>query len=239
MRREIFTGLSTLLLACACWATLLGCASGSAAPVTENPRASWRMTWERIHLKLESDGWVTTVVVYRFEGAGASPAKLAFPETEWFELVGFQSEYDGVRLLTHKELPPPGHYFAVNGLRLPAIHVSPLPISSVAISGAAHRLRDQYRFLPPFYQPGSKSGRNGPVGRYLEYILVTGATWRGPIGRVEVVVETGLTCERIVALEDSLPGQCHEGVWGFVAEEMEPRHNIRLVLTDPPYTQAE
>jgi len=71
----------------------------------------------------------------------------------------------------------------------------------------------------------------------VEYILVTGSTWRGPIGSVKVVFHTGgIPCEKISVLPGSYAGACTgNNTWEFLADNIAPDRDINLLLPMTDY----
>jgi hypothetical protein len=144
-----------------------------------------------------------------------------------FALRNFRAYADELPLPVRKVVPPSGEVFRLGRHFFTGLFVYDLP----ATAGQRQVRRNTYDYIPPFHGPGSKADTEAPRGEYVEYVLVTGATWRGTIGQISVVFDSrGLPCDRIVSLPSAYTGTCVRGVWRFAATDLEPDRNIELVL---------
>lgn len=191
--------------------------------------AEVQMVREWVNIKYHSNGRVDTQIDYEFRGLIPNGKKLAFPETEWFRLEHFQAIFNDAELKVKREPAPDDHFYQLGKHEFTALHVFQIPSYG---NRTEHTSINRYSYKAPEYGPSTKSLEHEPVGHYIEYILVTGAPWHRQIERIEVNVDTGLDCRRIVELEDSYKGSCQNGIWHFVTHNSEPDKNIRLVVTN-------
>jgi hypothetical protein len=186
------------------------------------------MQSEVVELNELEDGDYSVRVTYQFQGRIWSSMQVAFPEPEEYRLKYFRRSWNGENIPVERKEAEPGYVFYLGSNANPYIakHISSLPWTLQNHSV----LIDEYIFTPPHYEPGSKSELSS--GRYVEYILVTGASWDGVIESIEVVItlKDG-DCSRIQIMSDSYWGYCDEdGIWRAQLENVNPNKNIRLVV---------
>lgn len=188
------------------------------------------MVGEVVTLRLVPGGRIRVHVSYEVEGDVRSEREMVFPETEWFPLEQFRARWNGIDLPVVRVPAPADAYYSYRDHRFTAVYRFTVPPTESTVGRKAHRLENEYEYVPPYYGPGSKS--DGPEGRYVEYILVTGSTWRGPIGSVKVVFHTGcIPCEKISVLPGSYGGACTgKNTWEFHAKNIAPDRDVRLLL---------
>jgi hypothetical protein len=188
------------------------------------------MAGEIITLRLVSGGRIHVQVRYEVEGDLRSGQAMIFPETEWFPLENFKARWNGVSLPVVCVPAPADAYYSYRDRRFTAVHRFAIPPTERTGVRKAHLLENEYEYSPPYHGPGSKS--DDPEGRYVEYTLVTGSTWRGPIGSVKVIFHTGgIPCEKITVLPGSYSGACTgKHTWEFHAENIVPDRDVRLLL---------
>lgn len=188
------------------------------------------MAGEVVTLRLVSGGKIHVHVSYEVKGDLRSGQAMVFPETEWFSLENFKSRWNGIDLPVVRDQAPADAYYSYKDHRFTALHRFNVPPTESTVGRKAHRLENEYEYVPPYYGPGQKT--EGPKGRYVEYILVTGSTWRGPIGFMKVVFHTGdIPCKKISVLPGSYSGVCTgKNTWEFQARNIAPDRNVRLLL---------
>lgn len=193
------------------------------------------MVGEIVTLRLVSGGRINVHVSYEVEGDLRSGRALVFPETEWFPLENFKARWNGISLPAVCIQAPADAYYSYRDRRFTAVHRFAIPPTESTGGRKTHRLENEYVYVPPYYGPGSKT--DDPEGRYVEYILVTGSTWRGSIGYVKVIFHPGcIPCEKITVLPGSYGGVCTEkNKWEFNAKNIVPDRDIRLLLPFPEY----
>jgi hypothetical protein len=69
-----------------------------------------------------------------------------------------------------------------------------------------------------------------PVDDEFAYVLLTGAYWRGPIGRLQVRVEDPLGCVAEAEVEDEPPHEITGSVSSWTFLDVEPSAGVRLRL---------
>lgn len=189
--------------------------------------AEVQMVREWVNIKYHPNGRVDTQIDYHFRGLIPKGKKLAFPETEWFKLDNFQAIFNDIELAVKREPAPDDHYYQLGKHEFTALYVYHIPSFG---HRTEHTSINRYNYMAPEYGPSTKSLQEEPEGRYIEYILVTGAPWHRDIERIEVTVDIGLDCGRLVELAGSYKGKCQKGIWHFVTHNSEPDKNIRLVV---------
>ncbi len=197
------------------------------------------MAGEVVTLRLMQGGKVRVNVSYEVAGDMQSGQTMVFPETEWFLLENFKTRWNGIELAVVRIPAPDDAYYSYKDRRFTAVHRFYIPPTKSTGGRKIHRLENEYMFMPPYYGPGSKT--DNPEGRYVEYILVTGSTWRGPIGSMKVVFYTGrIPCEKITVLPGSYSGTCTgKFTWEFCAENIVPERDINLLLPLQEYSSYE
>ncbi len=188
------------------------------------------MAGEVVTMRLMSGGRIHVHVRYEVEGDLRSGQAMVFPETEWFLLANFKARWNGRDLPTVRAQAPADAHYSYKDHRFTAVHRFSIPPTESTAGRKTHRLENEYSYIPPYYGPGSKT--DDPEGRYMEYILVTGSTWRGPIGSVKVIFHTGcVPCEKISILPGSYVGACTgKNTWEYNAENIAPDRDINLLL---------
>lgn len=188
------------------------------------------MVGEVVTMRLVPGGRVHVHVRYEVEGDMRSGQAMVFPETEWFPLENFKALWNGRDLAVKRDQAPADAYYSCRDRRFTAVHRFTIPPTESNAGRKVHHLENEYSYIPPYYGPGSKT--NDPEGRYVEYILVTGSTWRGPIGSVKVILHTGcVPCETITVLPGSYRGVCTKNnTWEFSAKNIAPDRDINLLL---------
>jgi hypothetical protein len=187
-----------------------------------------RMAWEKIEITRTANDRMHTRVTYGFTGLFQNNIELAFPETEWFELENFKTYFNSIELPMYKTIAGPDKFYSLGKHNYTALHHVKAPNSTIE----DNLIVNEYDYTAPFFAPGSKTDKNLPQGKYIEYILVTGATWQGTIGKLDVIFISGTNCNQIVELPNSYKGICNNGIWEFHAKDVKPDKNIELVLTD-------
>lgn len=190
------------------------------------------MYGEVVRLRLDHSGRVSVHVIYQIRGRAPRAVHMAFPETDWFRLDHFRARWNRRELAVERRLPPKDTRFRLGAVDCPALFTFEVP----AASGAAHTLENLYTYVPPRFAPGKDDDYFGTSGRYVEYILRTGALWEGVIGSVRVEFDTGgVSCSRLAVLHGGYAGRCEsERMWLFQARDIEPDRDIRLVIVDAP-----
>ncbi len=188
------------------------------------------MIGETVTLELVPGGKIHVHVRYEVEGDIRSGQAMVFPETEWFPLANFKARWNGRDLPTVRAQAPADAHYSYRDHRFTAVHRFAIPPTERTGGRKTHLLENEYSYIPPYYGPGSKS--NEPEGRYVEYILVTGSTWQGPIGSVKVIFHTGcIPCKKLTVLPGSYGGACTDtNTWEFTAKIIAPDRNINLLL---------
>lgn len=206
---------------------LNGCLCSS-KPIERVPQ---RMIGEEITLTVGGDHRVSVDVIMRFVGPFRAGDRLVFPETDWFPLERVTVQWNGIGIPVAREAPPARGIFSINGDYYPALFVFTIPAHHDG-TRRENALRVQYRYLAPRFAPGNRAGH--PAGRYIEYILRTGATWRDTIGSIELTVLTPPgKCGRLMALDDSYAGACvSPDRYEYRNNNLKPLRNIRMVIGD-------
>lgn len=197
------------------------------------------MAGEVVTMRIVPGGRIHVHVSYEVKGNLRSGRELVFPETEWFPLENFKARWNGSSLPAVRIQAPADAYYSYRDCRFSAVHKFTIPPTEIPGSGKTHHLENEYEYVPSYYGPGTKT--DDPEGRYVEYILVTGSTWRGPIGNVKVIFHTGrIPCDKIIALPGSYGGACTKNnTWEFHAENIIPDRNIKLLLPLPEYRSCK
>jgi len=165
------------------------------------PHSSIRMVSETVKVRVTPGlAEVDCEFVMRNEGP-TDTVLVGFPDGdmgpytgggEEYEIEGFRSWVDGVEAKCQ---------------RLPAAEaqVAPSAVGSwwtklvVFPAGAVRRIRNRYAVSPSWKPSLGESEADSIAGdRTFRYILWTGASWKGPIGRAEIVVTlVGIPLERV------------------------------------------
>jgi hypothetical protein len=188
------------------------------------------MAGEVVTMRLVPGGKIHVHVRYEVEGNLRSGQAMVFPETEWFPLEIFKARWNGRDLPVVRDQAPADAYYSYRDRRFTAVHRFTVPPTERTVGRKTHLLENEYEYRPPYHGPGSKT--DDPEGRYVEYTLVTGSTWRGAIGYVKVIFHTGcIPCEKIIVLPGSYRGACTGGyTWEFHEKNIVPDRDINLLL---------
>ncbi len=191
------------------------------------------MVGEVVTMRMVPGGRIHVHVSYEVEGDLRSGLEMVFPETEWFPLENFKARWNGRDLAVTRVQAPADAYYSYRDRRFTAVHRFTVPPTESTGGRKTHHLENEYTYIPAYYGPGSKT--DDPEGRYVEYTLVTGSTWRGPIGSVKVIFHPGrIPCEKIIVLPGSYGGACtKKNTWEFRATNIVPARDINLLLPLP------
>ncbi|HEY3298665.1 MAG TPA: hypothetical protein VGK34_08430 [Armatimonadota bacterium] len=203
---------------------------GAASPMT--PNSSIRMVRERIDIRLGQKGAVVKCVfVFKNEGAACS-VQMGFPESQ--RAIGegslsggldhFVSFVDGKTAKVTHRFPPEGHSFDNNQRRdYTSWYVKTVKFTA----GQTRTVEDDYfsRYGTSYYLGGTDVPQE-----LFRYVLVTGVTWKGPIGVAVINVDAShMDSTRDI----DLPKGCvkvgaHK--WTWTAKNIEPKEDFKITL---------
>lgn len=162
-----------------------------------------RMKDEYVNIRISEDFTVNVRVEFVFENTAGYSGKLAFPGSDWFSYNDFSASWNSSALETVCHQAPQGHFYEINKDRYGSIYTFMVPRAESYIS--KHVIRYSYK------APHVKFEKDyGAEGYYIEYILRTGALWKGNVSNLRVRVETGsaMSCGKIKYLAGSYTGSC-------------------------------
>lgn len=184
---------------------------GTVALLDEHP--SVQMVSEEVNIKLGYDA-TTVACKFVFKNTGeATTVKMGFPESKsgLGAFRGFRTFVDGrpvVAIPTEWDSPAP----EISSRRW---WVKEVPFAE-----------NQTRVVENFYSvpPGSDISRT----RWFNYILTTGKSWQGPIGRAEITVDTSAMrgCQTINASPEGYERDGDKITWTFT--DFEPSRDIHV-----------
>ncbi len=184
------------------------------------------MNSESILLSELQNGDFSVTVKYILKGRIFKPLEISFPEPFEYTLTNFRRNWNQENLEVIKIMAPKDQSFYIQNQPYFAKHKSTLPITINEYS----TLIDSYIFSPKKYTPLSKEF--GSKGRYIEYILVTGALWSDKIEKIYFNLELiNPNCSKIQIMSDSYFGSCDtEWRWSTQLFNIKPNKNIRLII---------
>lgn len=216
-------------------AAMMTVAGGSVEPMASHP--SVRMLSETVTVRL-SDKAARVRCEFTFKNEGPKQTvKMGFPEESVASgdsgrgmLYGFKSWVDGkpVECIYKKGKQPTDDRPAQR--RYQAWFVKDVPFEA----GQTRKVVDDYNSNLGYYANSMMSGDYEYV-RYFNYVLRTGASWKGPIGRAVIVVDTSKVTEEHYDLVPRMPGfrRSKDRIsWTF--SNFEPRGDISIRL-EPRY----
>ncbi len=184
------------------------------------------MNSESILLSELQNGDFSVTVKYKLKGKIYKPLEISFPEPFEYTLKNFIRTWNQENLEVIKIIAPKNQSFYNQNQAYFAKHTSILPITFNEYS----TLIDTYTFSPKDYTPLSKEF--GSKGRYIEYILVTGALWSDIIEKIDFNLELkNPNCSEVQIMSDSYFGYCTtEWNWSTQLLKIKPNKNIRLII---------
>lgn len=189
------------------------------------PEVQVRLKDEYVYIKVDEDFTAHVEVVFVFENTKGYSGTLAFPGSDWFKYSNFTSTWNDKSLNTEFQYAKHGQYYEINKDRYSSIITFKIPLTESHTS--KHVIR--YSYTAPYvkFEKDYES-----EGRYIEYILRTGALWKGKVSSLHVRVETNspMACCRIKYLSNSFKGKCTSGyVWELDLKDIDLNNDIRLL----------
>lgn len=184
------------------------------------------MLEESVSITVNEKYHVLTHVDFLLKGTIRHQTKMAFPETYWFSMRDFRVLWNNNEIKTiDKVYLPQGQSFVLGRDHYRALYVFSVPSTKGLFSHSV-----MYQYDAPFIPFDERHEPPMPEGYYIEYVLKTGAPWKGPIHKIAVHVKTKSSCQQIVELADSIKGDCSHGVWKAVYGPVEPKNDVRLII---------
>ena len=184
------------------------------------------MLQESVIISVSESYLVSTRVDFLLKGNFRENTQMAFPETYWFPLNNFSVYWNEKKInKINKIYPPANQSYKLGSEEYRSLFVFFVPATNGIFSHSV-----MYQYDAPFIPYDERHEPPMPEGYYIEYILKTGTPWKGPIQRIEVKVETKVSCSQLFELQNSLKGKCIHGIWKAVYGPGEPENDIRLVI---------
>ena len=211
---------------------------GTGGAVTASTSRSIRMTAEEVVLDLNEIGVVHGICTFVFSNAGPAESLLiGFPDmgTEIDDsslpdssasrpsIYDLRVTVDGQEVVTKLVL------VAGEGDISRALRAAPLRRFSWVHTWPCFFDSMQTRILRTEYRHPTSTGIWDPC--ILDYVLTTGASWAGPIGKVLIRVVPGSLRLKSVPSPDNWTWTGAEYIW--TAENLEPKVDVHLSLQDP------
>ncbi|MEM7180198.1 MAG: hypothetical protein AAF518_04760 [Spirochaetota bacterium] len=180
------------------------------------------LSFEKIILE-ERQGKFHVRVEFFFVGDFNNISQIAFPETEWYKLNNLNFHINGYTLIPSRKSSGSG-FFQLNNGRYTAYYYSKIK----NIKAKRNRLVVTYNFQPSIYDTKG----TGHEFLYAEYILKTGASWKGNIGVAQAEIRLDrYNCKDLLFLSDSYRGKCSNvKLWQMKLVNFEPDRDIRFLL---------
>lgn len=192
---------------------------GALRPMDEHP--SVRMLRERIDARLtKAQAWVRCEFVFKNDGP-ATTVKIGFPERSWGDVsrrtrpsfAEFRSSVDGRPVRTRFVPAPEGEELEYTAWHVKDVHFDRRQTRTIV---------EQYTSLLGGVSDGS---------RFFSYILRTGSSWKGTIGRAVVNLDVS-AIPRYFALSPRPQGYTRRGsTITWMLTDFEPEHDIQLSVT--------
>jgi len=162
-----------------------------------------RLKDEYVRIRVDRNFNVHVEIEFIFENTKGYSALLAFPGSDWFSYNNFSAIWNGSILKTAYKQAPEGQYYEINKDRYSSIITFQVPDTASPVS--KHVIR--YSYSAPYVKFDKDYESEG---YYIEYILRTGALWKGTVSNLNVRIETdtGMSCRKIKYLNSSFKGKC-------------------------------
>jgi len=191
-----------------------------------------RMSSENIKIIIDNNK-AYVHVSFNYSGQFEIPNTIAFPETYWYFLDNFKVYFNNSILKTKKVKAPLGRVFIINNDSYPSIYSFSFPPDKSIYNNAIVT----YSYKLKCHIPSNKDlydNKENFTGKYIEYILKTGAPWKDTIGSIHAeIIFSNNKCEDITNFTDGYVGKCiNSRTWVLDKKDIEPTKNIRLLLKD-------
>ncbi|TGK26932.1 hypothetical protein [Leptospira stimsonii] len=180
---------------------------------------------EKVILSVSKDRVVNVKIEFYFEGTRNFGERLVFPENSLIKYRNFRAFWNNEELKCSKLEPPVGEYFKLgNDLYSSMITFE---VDSKSYVNSNHTIRYDYDLVR--WENDKYDERKG---EYLEYILRTGALWKGKLKEllISVSFEEPL-CYRIEKVSPTYQGKCvSEYLWEFRGKDIILDKNLQLLI---------
>jgi hypothetical protein len=204
--------------------------AGGGADSPMKPNSSIRMVRERVDIRLGQKGAVVKCV-FEFKNEGeACSVQMGFPESQWASGEGgiygglehFVSFIDGQKAEVKHRFPSEKHSYDNGQDRdYTSWYVKNVDFAK----GQTRIVEDDY-----FSRYGQSSSSGALEAEAFTYVLVTGATWKGTIGEIEINIDT----TKLGNMRDiKLPKGCMKSgnkTWKWTAKDIEPKQDFHITL---------
>ncbi|WP_061236202.1 hypothetical protein [Leptospira santarosai] len=180
---------------------------------------------EKVILLVSKDRVVNVKIEFYFEGTRNFREKLVFPENSLIKYRNFRAFWNNEELECSRLEPSVGEYFKLgNDLYSSMITFE---VNSKSYVNSNHTIRYDYDLVR--WENDKYDEREG---EYFEYILRTGALWKGKLKElfISVSFEEPL-CPRIVKVSPTYEGKCmSEYLWEFHGKNIILDKNLQLLI---------
>ena len=164
---------------------------------------------------------------YSGETKGVAGRTLCFPEDDRTRYRNFRAWIEKDQALkVYRESAPNGFLYNFQVAKYPARYCVKLQKNKkVSRVSAAYEAT-----LPAYYPIGSKGETS--LAFVAHYILITGSTWQGPCGALNVFVHTGeILCHKISTTEKSIHGVCTKNnLWEYRSKNIKLDQDLELLI---------